>query len=158
MGLDIIAFKELKEVKHPLFDSNGELVDWENQWMPGASMEYSESIWPGRGAPIDPHSVYEWKECFYFRAGSYVGYGTWRKLLAAFADGKAFQELINFSDCEGVIGTEVAEKLYNDFKSYHRKAVKFSKELNDPDWWIGRYRDWERAFKLAKNNGAVSFE
>lgn len=62
MGLDIRAFKKLKEIKNPEFDKYGELMNCENQWQPGTSMEWSESIWPGKGEPIKPKNVYEWKD------------------------------------------------------------------------------------------------
>lgn len=44
MGLDINAYKGLKKVENPKFDSDGELENWRSQWLPGASMKWSESV------------------------------------------------------------------------------------------------------------------
>ena len=74
MGLDITAYRKLRKVENPELDEYGYPVDEENQWKPGASMEWSESVWPGKGKPINFESVYEWAECYCFRAGSYYGY------------------------------------------------------------------------------------
>lgn len=157
MGLDIRAFKGLKEVKNPQLNQYGELIDWENQWNPGASMEWSESVWPGKGKPINPKSVYEWEDCYHFRAGSYSGYNWWRDKLNEFAGNVAFQELIDFADNEGVIGSELSKKLYDDFQKYHEKAFEFSKTLDDAEWWFDKYHEWEKAFEMAKDGGAVEF-
>ena len=136
MGLDIRAFRRLKEVKNPKYDEYGELLNWENQWNPGAGMAWSESIWPGKGSPLNPKSVYEWQESFVFRAGSYSGYNWWRDRLNKFAGNVAFQELIDFADNEGVIGSELSEKLYEDFRKYHNKAEEYSKAMSDGKWWF----------------------
>lgn len=157
MGLDIRAFKNLKEVKNPKYDEYGELLDWKNQWKPGASMEWSESVWEGKGKPLNSQTVYEWEECFEFRAGSYSGYNQWRDWLNDFAGDTAFQELIDFADNEGVIGSELSAKLYNDFRTYHDKAQKYSIELANGEWWFEKYCEWEKAFELAKDSGAVDF-
>lgn len=157
MGLDIRAFKKLKEVINPQYDEDGELLDWENQWKPGVSMEWSESVWPGKGKPLHPQAVYEWEECFEFRAGSYFGYNQWRDWLNDFAGNTAFQELIDFADNEGVIGSELSTKLYEDFCTYHDKAKEYSKKLTYGEWWFEKYCEWEKAFELAKDSGAVDF-
>jgi hypothetical protein len=67
---------------------------------------------------------------FGFRAGSYSGYNSWRRWLCERFlgvdpkevwedpkrfEGKPFYELIDFSDCDGILGTEVCLKLCDDF-------------------------------------------
>jgi hypothetical protein len=69
----------------------------------------------------------------------------------------AFQELIDFADNEGVIGSVLAQKLYDDFKNNHKDAIEYSKAIND-DWFIRKYEDWMEAFNYARQNGAVNFE
>ena len=120
-------------------------------------MEWSESVWIGRGEPLNPQSVYSWEKEYGFRAGSYCGYNWWRDKLAEFAEDDAFEELIDFADNEGVIGSKVSKKLYDDFRNYHEEAFEFSKTLNDGEWWFNKYRDWETAFEMAKEDGAVRF-
>lgn len=157
MGLDIRAYGNLKEVNNSKLDEYGYPIN-NNQWKPGAGMEWSESIWPGRGEPIDSCAVYEYDDLYEFRAGSYIGYNWWREKLGEFAVENAFQELIDFADNEGVLGTKVSEKLYYDFAGYHDKAMKYSKSLsNNGESWFDRYCKWEKAFDVARNNGAVEF-
>ena len=42
----------------------------------------------------------------------------WRDKLNEFAGNVAFQELIDFADNEGVIGSELSKKLYDDFQKF----------------------------------------
>ena len=76
------------------------------------------------------------EDSFAFQAGSYMYYSKWRNQLAEMAglgsaeavrtnpekEGLPFVELINFSDCEGVIGPKVAAKLAKDFADYEDRA------------------------------------
>ena len=165
MGLDITAYKNLKKVENPILDEWGELKNWETEWKPGESMEWSEKHFPGRGEGIEPDSVYTFEEEFGFRAGSYSGYNWWRDHLYKFALAlmkinekiNPFEELVNFADNEGVIGYVVAEKLKNDFVTHEEMAKKYSKKLQDGEWWLDKYNDWKKAFILASQNGAVDF-
>ena len=67
---------------------------------------------------------------------------------------KPFYELISFSDCEGLIGTEVCKKLYEDFVLFDDKA----KETTTQDhYFYKKYLEWKEAFRVASDNGFVSF-
>ena len=112
-----------------------------------------------------------------FRAGSYSGYNAWRNHLSLFTlnaeaeevwnaprsyRDQPFFELINFTDCDGRIGTSVAEKLAEDFTSHATRAKRFASTLTDPeDWspdnWLEVYRDFTRGLRLAAKNGALTF-
>ena len=113
-----------------------------------------------------------------FRAGSYTWYNWWRDELSVFAlnveaedvwmdpedfAGRPFVELIDFTDCDGRIGTTVAAKLAADFTSHARKATRHSSGVTDPDnpdageEWLQIYRDFARAFRLAAKDGALMF-
>ena len=157
MGLDITAYKNLEVVEKPVFDEFGDLENWETQWKPGTSMEWSEEHFPGRGEGIDSTKVYTWEKEYHFRAGSYFGYNLWRSKLKEFAEGDSFQELINFADNEGVIGYIVSKKLYKDFVENHERAIEFDKTLGEEEYWINKYKEWEKAFEIATDNGAVVF-
>src|SRR2546429_5108682 len=112
-----------------------------------------------------------------FRAGSYSGYNVWREQLAElagypkrlhFSDHKPpeelhaagaweathgpFWELINFSDCEGVIGAKTSAKLAQDFAEHQVKA-----DAHADEWFRDLYAIWRRAFELASDGGAVDF-
>ena len=121
-----------------------------------------------RAREIVRGGVYEFKEQYAFRAGSYVGYGQWRSALCYLSLGvnpnavwqtpndyadKPFYELIDFSDCEGIIGTGVSVKLAHDFFI----NLKNISEKGPDEYFILKYSDWRKAFEMASNNGFVSF-
>lgn len=156
MGLDITAYKKLHKVENPILDEDGYPEDYDNEWMAGASMDWSEGIWKGRGEGVDSKTVYTYEDSYRFRAGSYFGYGWWRRELNNFKGDVAFQELINFADNEGVIGSIVAKKLLDDFKLYKEEAKEYAKTLGDT-WWLEGYYSWMKAFEYASEDGAVDF-
>jgi hypothetical protein len=115
---------------------------------------------------------------FGFRAGSYSGYNWWRNELSLFAldeeasnvwveprsfRGKAFWELIDFTDCGGRIGTTVAAKLAADFTAHAKRAARHAPTIEmaeNPDagtYWLETYRDFATALKLAARDGALTF-
>ena len=158
MGLDITAYKNLSPVLNPEFDKYGELKNWKTEWTGGTSMDWSESIWKGRGEGIDSKTVYTYEDKYEFRAGSYSGYNWWRSDLESLSDGKSFIELINFADNEGVIGSVISKKLYNDFVNNYDKAKEYSQTLGEEgEYWFSKYEDWLKAFEMAKEYGAVDF-
>lgn len=158
MGLDITAYKNLKKVENPILDEDGYPENWESNWLPGASMKWSESVWPGRGEGVDPDTTYSFEEEYDFRAGSYSGYNWWRDNLRTISNGAAFRELIDFADNEGVIGTVVSRKLAEDFESWEGRAASYANNLGEEGkYWIDRYRCWKKAFQMASENGAVDF-
>lgn len=96
-----------------------------------------------------------------FRAGSYSGYNEWREWLASLIattpeavwNGLVpthFRELIDFSDCEGTIGTEACVRLLADFREW---APKVGTEGR----YAEKFREWLRAFELGADSGAVRF-
>ncbi len=98
-----------------------------------------------------------------FRAGGYGGYNAWRRWLAEQAgyvdddafDGRVpadapFLPLVNFSDCEGVIGAETSKRLAADFAAFADKVT------GEPSY-IAKFHQWKRAFEIAADDGAVAF-
>lgn len=106
-----------------------------------------------------------------FCAGSYSGYGRWREQLAELAgyperayEGEdpshatgawtlpfgPFHELIDFSDCEGVIGPLISAKLAEDFACYQKLA-----DAHPDEWFRQKYDLWRQAFEMASQGGAV---
>ncbi|MEN9870269.1 MAG: hypothetical protein RLZZ171_1257, partial [Cyanobacteriota bacterium] len=67
-----------------------------------------------------------------------------------------FVELINFSDCEGVIGSSLSAKLAKDFADFNDRAKKTAAEYRG-DWFYSLHQKWQEAFELAAQNGAISF-
>lgn len=160
MGLDIVAYKNLKPVSGLSWDTEDHLSEIKDYWNPGDSMKWSEKHFPGRGAGIDPDTTYSYEDQYCFRPGSYSGYNTWRELLFCFSKNKgdAFYEIINFADNEGVIGPIVSKKLLNDFNKYYEEALEYAKQTGHEKWFISKYEDWMKAFEYASCNGAINFE
>ena len=107
-----------------------------------------------------------------FRAGSYSGYNLWRVQLSQFAlgvepstvwenperfAGRPFVELINFTDCDGRIGTRLAVKLAADFRAHADEAAKYAATLDEGESFLENYNDFARAFELAGQQGALAF-
>ena len=67
-------------------------------------------------------------------------------------EGLPFFELINFSDCEGILGAPVCAKLAADFAKYQERA-----NTSHDEWWREKYAGWRRAFEMAADNGCVEF-
>lgn len=152
MGLDVYAYSgiELVDAKHNEDEDDGEVKF------------YIEDFFADRAKDIVDEGVYRYETTYHFGAGSYIGYNMWRNQLAILAgfksdeaafeaDGGPFWELIHFSDGEGVIGTEVAKKLANDFAQYDEQAQTID------GYFYDRYVNFKTAFELAANNGAVRF-
>jgi hypothetical protein len=176
MGLDISAYKNIKKSDAQL-DEEGYAIDpttgeelaggnWFSSWI--------NPDFPGRADDIEDSSVYTFEDS----TGLSVGYGGhfwWRDELAKLvgypeaeldmgyrkeknhfsgacqAGSGAFYELINFSDSEGVIGTEVSKKLAADFAEFEGK----SKEMDER--FTSLYQQWKSAFDMASENGCVIF-
>lgn len=159
MGLDITAYTGLKEVRQRANDDD--YGDDDNLvWLYPGEGYFSE-----RFGSLKENSLYSAEDSFGFRAGSYSGYNHWRDWLAGLvgttpeavwdgAQPPAFRELIDFSDCEGTIGPEVAAKLAKDFADYDEKAKAAD---NDDGFMYQRYQHWRKAFEMAAKNGAVKF-
>ena len=165
MGLAITAYRKLTKIDDPVLE-DGEPIDWENEWLAHPdTIEMAEYHWPGRAAGIERGAVYRFAEKVEFRAGSYGGFAGWRRILAQAAgyesleavwtnhpDGP-FVELLDFSDCEGVIGPIVAAKLAHDFSEHEEKITA------DADrYFVKKYKLWRKAFEMAADGGAVDFQ
>lgn len=156
MGLDILAFKNLTDV-----NINNVIPINTKTYCPKQNIEWTEKYFPGRTRGLDPNGQYEWEASFAFRAGSYTIYNWWRNNLDFFRclvqNENVFEELINFPDNQGIIGPAISQKLYDDFKNNYNEAIRFSKNIEDGEYWISKYRDWMKAFEFASQNGAVDF-
>lgn len=168
MGLDITAYRQIKRTGDVPEDG-----DYNYDALAGLHPE--GQYLPERADGI-ANGLYTFTEKHGFRAGSYSGYSEWRGALAMAVhgdaietiwaalksgtggyEGKAFVELLNFSDCEGVIGPKTSAKLAADFKA-HREAV-LAKEPKGwgEGWWRECYDNWTKAFEMAADGGCVEF-
>ena len=74
---------------------------------------------------------------------------------------KPFYELVNFSDCEGVLGPIACANLYEDFVEYADRAQSyfaFEAETSEyGDWRWEHYQSWMRSFEITRDTGFVDF-
>jgi hypothetical protein len=186
MGLDITAYSNIKFSEEQDPDNYDNIRVWKNSRFPN-HCELEEGSY--EETPLT--------EAHHFRAGSYSGYNRFRDILAqctlgvtaeaVWADDlkygdRPFYNLINFSDCDGIIGPKYSAKLYRDFVDNRerfernlRQEIDFTKETQDPlalepefildieldegsiEYYIELYDHWTRAFELAKDDGLVQF-
>ena len=175
MGLDVSAYSQMKKIDC-LFNADGEPVDPVTR---ETIYDYVETDHaphhPGRVNEFEDGACYAYGDSDELSAGGYGRYNDWRNDLAKLAgyplgqykeDGTMrdsycvacwngapgpFSELINFSDCEGVIGTKVSRKLAADFAAFQSAAD------NVGGCFAGKYAEWRRLFELASDAGCVRF-
>lgn len=152
MGLDITVYKGARPCSAQvlsLITASDE--PYETATDLGAQLLYVNPDFPGHAADMTD-AAYHFDDSWHFRAGSYPGYGHWRAELAQFR-ARPFRKLIQFSDCEGVIGTAVCAELADAF-DWHADAAS----LHGDDYWRGKYDTWRRAFReAADTRGWVGF-
>jgi hypothetical protein len=128
MGLDIIAISKAVPIKC----QGGEECDDTHYGFCPEPEKRREGLKPGC------HIIGKGGRWMHFRAGSYAGYGNWRRELAVLAlgvepqeiwehprrfRGKPFVELIDFPDTVGpCIGPKSSKKLHSEFVAFARKA------------------------------------
>ena len=182
MGLDITAYSKLTKLDALFNDDGEPVSPQTREPIEFFVQFYVNGDFPGRNGSVEHKAVYAYEDSYGFCAGGYSGYNRWREQLAELADypaveyetvegyapsrrmrrdaaawkglcnGKPFVELVNFSDCEGVIGPEVAAKLAKDFSEFDERA----KAIKD-EWFYEKYNEWRKAFEMAANGGAVKF-
>lgn len=165
MGLDISYAGRIKlaveindETEEPIIEK---LYDDYECVIPQDLIAYTEENFPGRteGLKAGAYELDEDSESGGFRAGSYSGYNWWRSQLEELRpDEDAFIELIEFSDCEGVIGPIVSRKLAKDFQAHEEVICAKARILGDESsYWIELYQKWKTAFETAADGGYVDF-
>jgi hypothetical protein len=167
MGLDILAIEKAVRVSDEVDKDFKELYYYH-----GIEIEEGAVVRVKVNTGFDSHDhlqdgIYLYQGSIEFGAGSYGTYNGFRNDLSLIAHGvfaqviwanpeiykgSDFYELINFSDCEGVIGPMTSQKLTSDFKK-HREAYA----LENNEWDLERYDNWTKAFELAGNDGMVIF-
>lgn len=189
MGLDIAAASHLKYVRPIPKRKALEQLDAELAEKGKSLSDAYFIVWPnGRdfrarlgGMKTGLYEYTKKSRRHGFRAGAYSYYNWWRNELSVFAldeeaedvwmeprfyRGEPFVELIDFTDCDGRIGTSVCAKLAADFTAWAARAKRYASKVthpeapDDPDvgaGWLANYRDFARAFKLAAKNGALKF-
>lgn len=178
MGLDITAYSNLKVVTAEEHDAKDE--DWCEEG--DHVTAFADAVFPRSFRGLEGwdlteighgfrgglcYATGERTETIRFRAGSYGGYGMWRRDLAEFVghdlegdywgttddlENLPFYELLNFADNEGCIGPEAAKDLLADFQTHGERY-----RATHDDYFVAKYDDWTRACELASQDGLISF-
>lgn len=160
MGLDITVYRNLTPAPDAEVDDDGYPVEWDSHLLITQSLiDMQEKTFPGRLQLAA--GIYHAEETDGFRAGSYIGYSLWRNWLATvagFPDAQTFwhtatpaapfYELINFTDCEGLLGAQACGRLAVDFDAI---------TPDGDDWQLALYAKWKNAVTMAAQNGAIEF-
>src|SRR5262245_51471646 len=135
MGLDIVAYRGLERL--PDHERTDQCFKDGHITIQAGGFPQPAGSFPNGCYTRDENLDKPWWLCF--AAGSYSAYNDWREHLALMAHGveaehiwqnperyPAFRELIDFTDCDGTLGTEICQKLADDFHSYLAKAVAYA--------------------------------
>jgi hypothetical protein len=165
MGLDITAHEKLAFIP---VESEEQLERLQHDYEYGENgvmKIYVNPDFPAQADNLADGGFYRTEgESWAFRAGAYSAYNRWREDLAKLVgttpervwEGKRpgpFVELINFSDCEGVIGSDTSAKLARDFQEYAERALDHNAEQG----WLQVYKHFRKAFEMAAKGGCVRF-
>lgn len=166
MGLDIVAYSDIGD----RIGSSVELVDKDPDNREHFHTYDGDFYGQHDGLEGGVYQIPESADHLHCRIGSYTGYVTWRRRLCEilyditfndfldrtdFFEGRAFSELLNYSDCEGVFGPDTSKKLYQDFCEYEDLIPHFRNQRIDWFWKV--YNKWKEGFEVASSNvGVVS--
>lgn len=163
MGLDIIAYSELKKNEYLSAMNNEDVEDLDIICLTMSPLLVEvEKAFPGRAEPLKYNGdIYTCGSHKTYSIGAYSTYGWFRRALETYSeDCDCFDELIDFSDCEGVIGSIVSKKLYEDFSSNQESFEQWVCQRYstiDCELLLQMYYKFESAFWIAKDGGAVEF-
>ena len=178
MGLDIGAMRGLKPAPENWKIDEDWVID-ETGECPGIDyyVVRTHPTFSEQADELKDRTIYVFDEYVSHYLGSYGAYNSWRKTLCRLAIGvddielwknseqyadMPFFELINFSDCSGVIGTKTCAKLFNDFANFKNEAISTIEEVfhrhgEDKKHWLHKYDELMSAFKIGSDNGCVDF-
>jgi len=184
MGLDITAYRKVTVLEGAVFDHHGEpmMADGTGLWdakFPWFTV-YANDHFPGREHPLIDGKIMRADDGMSFRAGSYCWYGDWRdnlarlagwpqaklsdehgnrflfQLSACLASGGPLWEWLCFSDCEGIIGSIAAKKIYAEMLEIKITLDDFDDKCQYSSF-MDKWDDWLKAFEMAADGGAVEF-
>ena len=175
MGLDITAYSKLQVLTPEEIKASersiGVRVDFGEEVITLSDSQIkSPNNWIRDMSPGTYYQSPKTEE-YSFRAGSYSGYGTYRKMLSecflgarpeevwrneSVYRGQPFYEQVNFSDCEGFIGPEFSAKLAEDYEEGRDQWYEYLKESGEEiEYYMARYDNWTKAFQVASDDGFV---
>ena len=129
--------------------------------------DYLAKAFPNREKPLTyDDSVYDYESVYGENIGSYSTYNWFRSELENFVSryyndlDDLFAYLTEFSDCEGVFGSECCAILRNEFCVFEEAFKKYVSEFYNPvevELLTSMYRKFKNAFTFGAEGGAVVF-
>lgn len=176
MGLDVVAHQNIQKLE---LDTNIIAIDelgadpqFGNYWR----VEKHDYFYDHAEGLDDDAFYSSGDEVARFSAGSYSGYSAFREWLVELVDLAnteekykdmlpegyeitffEFDSLCNFSDCDGVIGPVYAQRLHEEFKAFEKIAESVSRHENHLYGMYEVYKNFLKAFDMARKNGMVRF-
>jgi hypothetical protein len=166
MGLDISAYQKIAKVS-VLENAEGEYINQETGSIEEKVITIRQNVdFMKQLAPLIDQATYTYQYSGTFYSSSCHGYGLWRNELARIAgyasdsgqyaqtawnskNGR-FHDLIDFSDCSGIIGQDAIQRVLIDFEN---------QQLDNslvPEFITKYHQIWD-AFIFAKDDGLIHF-
>lgn len=129
-------------------------------------IDFTERNWRGFTRGIRPDTYYSFNEARSFQVGAAAHFNEWRAMLREMVHDlrhasdplrQPFAELLSFADNDGIIGTEVAQRLSADFLRWEATAKAFAETHEDGLYFLSRYAGWRAIIDTAADGGAVEF-
>lgn len=173
MGVDIYGWSKVRLAENQTFDAYGEPLASEDAQVIYINADFPDRLteWPDKSVVmVDGEETHcysraysgynRWREDLAKLAGwpltEYEGYGGMKSKCHAAGAWEAtegpFWELIQFSDCEGMIGTAICQKLAKDFSDWQEKA-----DAIEDEYWRQGYAAMRKAFEIGSDGGLVRF-
>jgi hypothetical protein len=162
MGLDVSAFRPVQLLQEDTdVISSSDMVACAG----GTVKLLVEPVFSLRAPEIVHGGVYRYEMHLHHYMGAYSSYNRWREQLCALVGyttpaawaarlnpSTPFLELVNFSDCQGVLGAACCRRLAAAFAAYQGAAVRHS----DAEF-RARYNAFRQMTEFASLEGVICF-
>ena len=151
MGLDIVAYKNLKEIENPIYDERMHLVNEDNiENLLEIDKDYYIKFDNQKEycKALKDFGIYEYEDMLIIKT-NYIGFSNFKNLLRINrSDEKQFKEIYDYPSLTcGIFDYKICEKLYNDFISNKDKNIN-----------MFLYDRMIKLLKIAKDNGVLLLE
>ena len=149
MGLDVVHYKNVQFVS-----LRDDMIDWAQDQDFLWQIVYGEyAAWAG---PLK-EGFYLFEEAYIRLETSYSGYAEFRDelerlIVKTYQHKRPFRELMNFTDCEGIICPAMCQVMLNDFKCYQQLAEQMTEHSREI------YYEMRDALAKVGINDFLSFE
>lgn len=163
MSLIITGYSNIApSTQGPEFDDN-----WDEHYGEGYFQARIPLYYAGHADGLVDQKVYKAESFKMTYAASGLHYRDWRWKLSClvcdengivnFNKKTSLEKLINFSDCEGIIGSATCAEILAGLNEYHKAFNKMYSSKKEKHFRQA-YASIKKAFELGANNGCVIFQ